>query len=138
VPITSTVQLGEIVTISGDALGDSILQFWAVPLVGSILILLVALRLGPDVFRTIVGLMGRTGDPADGVHVTTTDVPGTKMFDLGDKGWIEDYANMETIDWYESTPDDGIDLAREYGIYEPNIFWNKDGTPRLDSESTDV
>jgi hypothetical protein len=133
-PITDTVDLGAIVTLSASELADSISTFWAIPLVGSILLLYLTLAFGPRVFRAVAGLMGRTEDPADDVHVTTTAVPGTKMFDLGDKGWIEDNVNMEFIDWHESTPDEGVELAREHGIYEGRIFYNEDGSKRFDPD----
>jgi hypothetical protein len=119
-------------------LGDSILQFWAIPLVGSILMLLASLLLAPRIFRTITGLMGRTGDPGDTMRVSSTSVTGALMFDGRGMGWIQDEVSGESISWHESTPDDGMELAYEHGIYEGRIFFNKDGSPRLDSESTDV
>jgi hypothetical protein len=64
------------------------------------------LQLAPRIVRVFVSLMTRDIDPSGGVYVSSTAVPETKMFDLGDKGWIEDYVNMETIDWHESTQEE--------------------------------
>ena len=107
-PLTTTlpIQLSGIVTLQGDSLADSILQFWAIPLVGSLLLLVASLQLAPRLAHVLVRLMTRGINPSDGVRVSSTAVPETKMFDLGDKGWIEDYVNMETIDWHESTQEE--------------------------------
>ena len=59
-PITHTVvALGSIVTVSGTDLQGAISAFWAIPLVGTILLLYATLRFGPRVWQTVVGLFGR-------------------------------------------------------------------------------
>jgi hypothetical protein len=53
------VALSGIVSVTGTDLQAAISAFWAIPLVGSILLLYATLRFGPRVWRTVVGLFGR-------------------------------------------------------------------------------
>jgi hypothetical protein len=53
------VALSSIVTVGGSDIQGAISAFWAIPMVGSILLLYATLRFGPRVWRTVVGLFGR-------------------------------------------------------------------------------
>ena len=58
-PTPVPVALSGIVSVTGTDLQAAISAFWAIPLVGSILLLYATLRFGPRVWRTVVGLFGR-------------------------------------------------------------------------------
>jgi hypothetical protein len=58
-PTPVAVALSSIVTVGGSDIQGAISAFWAIPMVGSILLLYATLRFGPRVWRTVVGLFGR-------------------------------------------------------------------------------
>ena len=58
-PTPVPVALASIVNLTGADLQSAIAAVWAIPVVGSILLLMATLKFGPRVWRTVAGLFGR-------------------------------------------------------------------------------